>query len=320
MSVRAPHLYHSLRCFCLGTFSLLHHELEHGVELPFAFEEHASPGRPALYEYRPLVHSFVDEHVGRIAQLPDARAALDDLRAEPAAQIFARAHADGSHSPDEALLRTVLVPLVTAVAEACAGFDWSDEAFDRAYVELERSIFGTQRAYAAVTPLVGISAGAPVELRDGIRLRAAATGELAGHWPEANGLLPAGFGREPDRLCVLELQRTLPAADAEPPDAPCELSDAVSALRLATAGAISAGPVLFERLDWRPFGIRSGAPDRSHAAAGRGRAARPGSRLPRGRPAGADRIVGRRSRARRSPRPLGALAVPGRALPLRAVA
>src|SRR5213075_2420015 len=29
-----------------------------------------------------------------------------------------------------------------------------------------------------------------------------------------------------------------------------------SALRLATAGAIAAGPVLFERLDWRPIGIR----------------------------------------------------------------
>src|SRR4029077_12997842 len=108
------------------------------------------------------------------------------------------------------------------------------------------------RAYAAVAPLVGASAGAAVDLGGGLRLRPAAQGELAAHWPEANGLLPAGFGREPDRLCVLELQRTLPAADGEPPDAPGELSDAVTALRLATSGAISAGPVLFERLDWRP--------------------------------------------------------------------
>jgi hypothetical protein len=30
----------------------------------------------------------------------------------------------------------------------------------------------------------------------------------------------------------------------------------VTALRLATAGPIAAGPVLFERLDWRPYGIR----------------------------------------------------------------
>ena len=32
--------------------------------------------------------------------------------------------------------------------------------------------------------------------------------------------------------------------------------DAVTALRLATNGAIAAGPVLFETLDLRPYGIR----------------------------------------------------------------
>ncbi len=43
---------------------------------------------------------------------------------------------------------------------------------------------------------------------------------------------------------------------AEPPDAPAELADAVSAIRLATGAPVAAGPVLFERLDWRPFGIQ----------------------------------------------------------------
>src|SRR5213075_1443715 len=75
-------------------------------------------------------------------------------------------------------------------------------------------------------------------------------------WPEANGLLPADFGREPDRLAVLELQRTLERGDGEPPGAPGEMADAVTAVRLATAAPIAAGPVLFERLDWRPYGIR----------------------------------------------------------------
>ena len=40
------------------------------------------------------------------------------------------------------------------------------------------------------------------------------------------------------------------------PDAPGELADAVTAIRLATAAPVAAGPVLFERLDWRPFGVR----------------------------------------------------------------
>jgi hypothetical protein len=57
-------------------------------------------------------------------------------------------------------------------------------------------------------------------------------------------------------MCVLELEHALPAGGSSPPDAPGELADAVTALRLATAGAIAAGPVIFERLDWRPYGIR----------------------------------------------------------------
>ena len=112
-----------------------------------------------------------------------------------------------------------------------------------------------------------------VELGEGLRIRAAATGELAHHWPEAQGLLPPGFGREVDRYCVLELERALEAG-AEPPDAPAELADAVSALRLATGAPVAAGPVLFERLDWRPFGIRPALPIAATQPPGRADAAR----------------------------------------------
>jgi hypothetical protein len=117
-------------------------------------------------------------------------------------------------------------------------------------------MFGTRRLYAAVAPVVGLSLGAPAELGDGIRIRPAAAGELAAHRPDAASLAPAGFGREPDRLCVLELEQELSPEGGELPDAPGELADAVTALRLATSGPVAAGPVLFERLDWRPYGIR----------------------------------------------------------------
>jgi hypothetical protein len=52
---------------------------------------------------------------------------------------------------------------------------------------------------------------------------------------------------------VLELERPV---DDDVPDAPAELADAVTAIRLATEAPVAAGPVLFERLDWRPYGIR----------------------------------------------------------------
>jgi hypothetical protein len=256
VALRAPHLYRSLRGFCLGAFRVLCAELDGGAELPFSFEEHSSFGRPALYEYRPLVRTFLEARASALAKRDDARLAVDDLRREPAARIFSRAHAGARANEDDALFRTVVLPLLVAAAEACGGFDWDDASFDRAYAELESSLFGEGHAYAAVAPLVGLSVGALIELGDGLRVRIAATGELAAHWPEAQGLLPQDFGREPDRLCVLELERDLTRGDAEPPDAPGELADAVTAIRLATAGPVAAGPVLFERLDWRPYGIR----------------------------------------------------------------
>jgi hypothetical protein len=254
--IRAPHLRDSLRAFCLGAFAAAYRELEDGGELPFAFEEHEAAGRPTLYEYRPLVRPFLEARAGRLATLADAQVALAELEREPAAAIYARAHAGGKPSSREAVFRTVLLPLLEETAEACGGFDWSDDAFERAYARLEASLFGDKHAYGAVAPVVGLSIGAPIELGGGLRIRHVASGEIAAHWPQARGLLPEGFEREPDRRCVLEVEQAFPAGEGSPPDAPGELADAVTALRLASAGAIAVGPVLFERLDWRPYGVR----------------------------------------------------------------
>jgi hypothetical protein len=235
--MHSPHLRDTLRRFCLAAFAAWH-----GADLPFAFEEHGSYGRPTLYEYRPLVRGFVEAHAGQLRERDDVRQALADLEREPAASIY------------DDLYRSVLVPLLVRTAEGCGGFDWDDAAFDRAYAELEESLYGDGHSYGAVAPLVGISIGAAqIELGDGIRVRQAKTGELSALWPESAGLLPRDFGREPDRLCLLELERSVELAI---PDAPAELADAVTALRLATEAPVGAGPVLFERLDWRPYGIR----------------------------------------------------------------
>jgi hypothetical protein len=253
VAVRAPHLYRSFRCFCLAGFSLLAADVERGDEIPFTFEEHSG----GLHEYRPLLRSYVDARAERLGVLADARIAVEELSREPAAAVYAAAHVGRrGDRGDEALLRTILLPLLADVAQAAGGVDWSDEAFDRAYAAFERTLLGEQRVYAAVAPLVGLSVGSRFDLGDGLRIRHAASGELAAHWPEASGLLPGGFGRETDRLCLLELERTLARDAAAVPDAPSELADAVSALRLATAAPVAAGPVLFERLDWRPLGVR----------------------------------------------------------------
>jgi hypothetical protein len=253
---RSPQLHHALRGFTLGAFAYLVRELDDaGESLPFAFEEHEHRDGPALYEYRPLVRDFVEARAARLRGREDALIALEELAREPAAGIYARAHAGREPSEDDALFRTVLLDLLIRVAEACGGFDWDDESFGRAYGELERSLFGEHRAYAAIAPLTGISTGMQRELDASLRVRPAADGELARHWPEAKGLLPQGFGREADRYCVIELRAALGPGD-DVPDAPAEIADAVSAVRLATAAPLAAGPVLFETLDGRPYGIR----------------------------------------------------------------
>ena len=241
-AVRAPHLYRSLRCFCLGAFHVLSAE---DVDLPFAFEQHASRGRPVLYEYRPLVRDFVEARARKLEGRQDAQLAVQDLRAEPAAAIFG-----------EEPFKSVLLPLILRVSESCGGFDWDDAAFDRAYEELEQTLFSGRRAYAAVAPVVGLSLGGEQALAEGLCVRHAATGELAKHWPEAQALLPPEFGRDTDRLCVVEL-----AARARPRARPSPTPRARSATPSPRSGsrpsgAIAAGPVLFERVDWRPFGIK----------------------------------------------------------------
>jgi hypothetical protein len=260
VAARSPHLYEALRCFCLAGFSFFQAEVDAGAEIPFAFEEHDSAGRTTFYEFRPLLGSFVDARAARLAELPDAKLALERLQGEPAAAIFARAHAGAKSGEDDALFRTVLLPLLAETAEACGGFNWDDTAFDRRYGELEGALYGSELTFVALAPLVGLSAPSRVDLGAGIAVRVAATGEVARSWPEAGNLLPDGFGREPDRLCVLELERTLEKGTVEVPDSAAELADAVTALRLCLGGAIAQGAVVFERLDWRPYGIRPAVP------------------------------------------------------------
>ena len=253
---RSPSLLRALRGFCLGAFYELGRELESGADVPVTLAEHAAPGRPTLYEYRPLLSAFVEARTDRLGRREDARDALVALKDEPAAGIFAHAHAGERVGEDEALRRTILVPLLARTAEACGGFDWDDDAFERAYVELERSLFGATRVYAAVAPVVGLTAGGAIELGCGLRVRPAAGGELAASWPEAGRLLPRDFGREVDRTLVLELETQLEGTACVVPETPTQVARAITALRLVTAGAIAAGPVLFERLDWRPYGVR----------------------------------------------------------------
>ena len=135
MAVRSPQLYEALRRHCLGAFAYLYRASQDEAPLPFSFEEHAAPGRPALYEYRPRARSYVEDRAEELRRLDDAQFALEELRREPAAAIFAHAHAGEDTTEESALYRTILLPFLAGLAERCGGFEWDDQVFNRGYDE-----------------------------------------------------------------------------------------------------------------------------------------------------------------------------------------
>ena len=216
-------------------------------------------------------------------------------------------------SDDDALFRTILLPTLAAVAERSGGFDWKDDAFETAYGR------SSTRCSAAPAPTRRSRRCRPLgrtaaDLGGDIRIRPLVAGELSGLWPEALGLMPAEFGRDVDRLCVLELARELDA-EGRAARRRRRARRRRQALRLATAGAIAAGPVVFERLDFRPLRISPLLPIAATQPPRRADPARfaPGPR--RRRPSRAAAARRRRPPARRGARPLGALALRGRAVP-----
>ena len=227
-----------------------------GRALPFAFEEHDRRDGPTLYEYRPLVGSFVEERADRLRGRDDALIALEELGREPAAAIYARAHAGRDPSADDALFRTILLDLLIRVAEACGGFDWDDESLRP----------GVRRPRAVALRRASRVRGGRAARRAVDRAAARALGghsREAGRRRRARAALARGQGAPARRASAASPTATAWSSTAsgstpgeDVPDAPAEIADVVSAIRLATAAPLAAGPVLFETLDGRPYGIR----------------------------------------------------------------
>ena len=254
--VRSPALYRALGTSVSARSSPSPTSWRPGPTFPSPSTEHGGHNRPTLYEYRPLVGAFVEQRAGWLGTREDALGALAALKDEPAAGIFARAHMSAKAGEDEALRRTVLVPLLVRMRRALRRVQLGRQRF-RPCLRGARAI-ALRRAEGVRGACARSSASRPVGASSsglGSACGPAATGEFQASWPEAGRLLPRDYGREVDRTLLVELERDLDTADPAVPDAPAEIARAVSALRIATPGAIAAGPVLFERLDWRPYNV-----------------------------------------------------------------
>src|SRR6185503_4602011 len=115
--MRAPHLHDTLRRFCLGAFAVFTRDLEDGTDLPFAFEEHGTYGRPTLYEYRPLVRGFVEARAERLFALVDVQDAVTDrLRASSRTRTRERSGTSGARSTAACSCRSSSAPPRAAAA------------------------------------------------------------------------------------------------------------------------------------------------------------------------------------------------------------
>jgi transcriptional regulator with XRE-family HTH domain len=102
--VRAPQLYSALRAFCLGTFRALLADIERG-------RSSRSHSRSTLVREAgavrvpPLVKPFIEHRAHTLRKRPDAQLAVEELQRQPAATIFARAHAGPRAREDESAVR-----------------------------------------------------------------------------------------------------------------------------------------------------------------------------------------------------------------------
>ena len=266
--LRAPHLYESLRGFCLGG---VRGRARRGGAVRVRGARDARQARRSTSTARSSAASSRSRR-RRCAGCP-TRATRSTTCGASRRRRSSRARTPGSaDTSDDALFRSILLPLLTWTAERCGGFDWHDEAFDAAYAELEQSLFGTARTYVALAPLVGLSAGAdgrPRRRHPRARRRSPARSRQL--WPEARGLMPPEFGRDVDRLLRARARararrRTRPSRRTRPPSWPTRSR----ALRLATAGRDRGRPGRLRAARLPAAADRAAAADRGDAAARRG--------------------------------------------------
>ena len=214
--------------------------------------------RPALYEYRPLVRTFLEARASALAQREDARLALEDLRREPAARIFARAHAGRRASEDEALFRTVVAAAADRDRRRLRRLRLGRRARSTAPTPSSSSRSSARdMPTRAVAPLVGISRRhadrarrrrARAQRRDG-RARRALAGGAGPAAARTSAARPTGSACSSSSAASRRASRRRRTRRASSPTP----SPRSASRRRAP---IAAGPVLFERLDWRPYGIR----------------------------------------------------------------
>jgi hypothetical protein len=254
--MRNRSLHDALRAFADHASLQLAADAAEGAEVPFEVLE--SGGGPSpLYCYRPLTGEFIAERQTSLARLPTYVPACRALEGVGGLERYLELRSS-RRIPDDASIRAeaALRCFLGAVWDGSPEFELTPERFDRAYRELESSVFEARAMTTVVAPLLGLEFDSrEVALAEGF---AVVRGDALDD-PPPDALRPLGGARPPAFVSV-----TVDDVDAVA-GAIARLRGLLTALRLVDASAFALGAAAWARLDagaWRvvPLSGTGGSP------------------------------------------------------------
>jgi hypothetical protein len=235
-------LHDALQAFAEQAAWQLAADVADGAEVPFDLVEERGRTGAALYCYRPLTEEFIRSRIGVLGRLPSyhpaaaALAALGGLEAYLQLRGEPRVPADPGERAD-AVMRSFLGAMYGESSE----FVFEAERFERAYGQLELTLFETRATAQVAAPLRGLAiVSQEVPLGDGLSLvRADAL---------ADAPREIVRGAEEEAVAVLTTE-TEPGAPPPVTPARQRFRRLLTALRLYESGTFVLGPAAWARID-----------------------------------------------------------------------
>jgi len=239
-------------------------ETSGGAEVPFDLVAE-SGGRTPLYCYRPRTEEFIRGHLGVLGRLPTYAVAVRALESLGGLEAYLAVRGERRRPTDPGeRADAVLRALLQRVFADASAFEFEAARFERAYGELEASVFAVRSLAQVVAPVRGLAlVSGEVAIGDGLSLMRADA--LPGAPPDAARLVRAGAGND-DALAVLTTE-TPPGGPAPITQARLRLRHLLTALRLFERGGFALGPAAWTRFDdgpWQLVALGTGA--RPHGA------------------------------------------------------
>jgi hypothetical protein len=237
-------LYAALSAFAEEAAWQLAEETADGAEVPFELIESRGRRRDTpLYCYRPLTDAFIRSHVGELSRLPTYPVAARALSGLDGVEAYLRDHGESRvpSDPRERADMALCVFLSRIFAEATE-FVITAERLERAYLEVETSLFAGCTESMVVAPVLGLRVlSREIALGDGLSL---VDGE---HFEDAPP--DAVWPRDGDGPMVLACLSLNSRADGPAPltEARMRFRRLLTALRLFDPVRVALGPVAWER-------------------------------------------------------------------------